>query len=118
MELFLKAVLGAFIVLVIQLLAKTNNYYIAGLVPLFPTFALISHFIVGNERDLSELKTTILLGMCSLIPYFIYLLALYFLVDWLELRWALFSAAGCWILAAIILLIIWNRLDVAGLTTV
>jgi uncharacterized membrane protein (GlpM family) len=27
-----------------------KNYYLAGLVPLFPTFALIAHYIVGSER--------------------------------------------------------------------
>jgi uncharacterized membrane protein (GlpM family) len=118
MELLLKAVLGAMIVIVIQLLAKTNSYYIAGLAPLFPTFALISHYIVGSQRALNELKTTILFGMFSLGPYFMYLLALYFLVDRLDLGWALFCAAGCWVLTAVILLIVWNRFDIMGLTTI
>ncbi len=36
MDLFLKAALGAAVVLILAALAKTKNYYIAGLVPLFP----------------------------------------------------------------------------------
>ena len=39
-----------------------KNYYLAGLVPLFPTFALIAHYIVGSERAHDELKKTILYG--------------------------------------------------------
>jgi len=34
---------GAAAVLVIALLARTRSYYVAGLVPLFPTFALMAH---------------------------------------------------------------------------
>jgi uncharacterized membrane protein (GlpM family) len=29
---------------------RSKNYFIASLVPLFPTFALIAHAIVGSER--------------------------------------------------------------------
>ncbi|WP_180983179.1 GlpM family protein, partial [Vibrio vulnificus] len=46
-SLFLKSLLGAAAVVIIALLSKSKNFYIAGLVPLFPTFALIAHFIVG-----------------------------------------------------------------------
>ena len=42
MDLILKAALGAAVVIILAMLAKTKNYYIAGLVPLFPTFALIA----------------------------------------------------------------------------
>lgn len=45
MGLVIKAALGALVVLLIGVLAKTKNYYIAGLIPLFPTFALIAHYI-------------------------------------------------------------------------
>ncbi len=48
MGLVIKAALGALVVLLIGVLAKTKNYYIAGLIPLFPTFALIAHYIVAR----------------------------------------------------------------------
>ena len=81
MDLVFKAALGAGVVLLLAVLSKTRNYYIAGLVPLFPTFALIAHYIVGKGRSIADLKTTILFGMWSIIPYFIYLATLYVLVD-------------------------------------
>ena len=49
MGLVIKAALGALVVLLIGVLAKAKNYYIAGLIPLFPTFALIAHYIVARR---------------------------------------------------------------------
>ncbi len=48
--LFLKCALGAAVVLLISILSKSKAFYIAGLVPLFPTFALIAHVIVSQQQ--------------------------------------------------------------------
>jgi membrane protein GlpM len=108
MELAIKALAGAAIVVVIQLFSRTENYFIAGVVPLFPTFSLISHFIVGTERTTSELKETIGSGLLALIPYLVYLASLYFLVDRLRLGQALLVAAGLWLITAVVVLGIWR----------
>ena len=110
MDLVFKAALGAGVVVLLAVLSKTRNYYIAGLVPLFPTFALIAHYIVGKGRSLDDLKTTIVFGMWSIIPYFVYLAALYFLVDRLRLEASLALAAVAWLVAATILVSVWIRL--------
>lgn len=78
MGLLLKALIGAGVVVLIGILSKTRNYYIAGLIPLFPTFALIAHYIVGSERSIQALRITIIFGLWAIIPYFIYLISLYF----------------------------------------
>jgi len=109
MDLLLKAALGALVVVLLAALSKTRNYYIAGLVPLFPTFALIAHYIVGKGRSLDDLKTTILFGMWSIIPYFIYLATLYVLVDRLRLEVSLALAVVAWLLAASVLVSLWLR---------
>ena len=109
MKLFLKALVGAIVVVIIQLLSRTKNVYLAGLVPLFPTFALIAHYIVGTGRTTNDLKETIVFGMFSLIPYFVYLVALYFLVDKLKLVPSLLGAIFFWTVSATILITIWNR---------
>ncbi|MCU1726174.1 GlpM family protein [Pseudomonas sp. 7P_10.2_Bac1] len=110
MDLVLKAALGAGVVIILAILAKTKNYYIAGLVPLFPTFALIAHYIVGKGRSIDDLKTTIVFGMWSIIPYFVYLAALYVLVDRLRLETSLALAAVAWLIAATVLVSVWVRL--------
>lgn len=110
MDLFFKALLGAAVVLLIAALSKTKNYYIAGLVPLFPTFALIAHYIVGKGRSIEDLKTTIVFGMWSIIPYFVYLATLYVMVDRLRLEASLAVAAVAWLMAATVLVSVWVRL--------
>ncbi len=109
MDLILKTVLGAGVVIVIQLLAKTKYYYIAGLAPLFPTFALISHYVVGTEQTPEALKQTLMFGLASMIPYLVYMLTLYLFVDRLKLELALLCAVLGWSLAATALVLIWNR---------
>ncbi len=110
MNLALKAAAGAAIVVVIQLLARSKHAYVAGLVPLFPTFALIAHYLVGTQQGTPELKQTIRFGMWSLLPYWIYLVVLYLLVDRLSLPLALGIAVGAWFAAALVLLFFWNRI--------
>ncbi|MBV4485311.1 GlpM family protein [Pseudomonas sp. SWRI153] len=105
-----KALLGAAVVLMIAALSKTKNYYIAGLVPLFPTFALIAHYIVGKGRSIDNLKTTIVFGMWSIIPYFVYLATLYVMVDRMRLEASLAVAAVAWLMAATVLVSVWVRL--------
>ncbi|MBP2263976.1 membrane protein GlpM [Pseudomonas hunanensis] len=110
MDLLFKAALGAGVVVLLAILAKTRNYYIAGLVPLFPTFALIAHYIVGKGRSLEDLKTTILFGMWSIIPYFVYLATLYVLVDRMRLEVSLALATVAWLVAATVLVSLWVRM--------
>ncbi|EFZ0255431.1 GlpM family protein [Shigella sonnei] len=81
MGLVIKAALGALVVLLIGVLAKTKNYYIAGLIPLFPTFALIAHYIVASE----------LTGMMRLPAAFV-------------------GSVSCWGISAWVLIICWIKL--------
>jgi uncharacterized membrane protein (GlpM family) len=81
LSLIAKCLLGALAVLVIALLSKSKNFAIAGLVPLFPTFALIAHYMVGSERTGEDLRATALFGLWSLIPYALYLAMVYLMCD-------------------------------------
>ncbi|ROO32539.1 MAG: GlpM family protein [Mesorhizobium sp.] len=109
MDLIFKAALGAAVVVILAMLAKTRNYYIAGLVPLFPTFALIAHYIVGKGRSVDDLKTTIVFGMWSVIPYLVYLGTLYVMVDRMRLEASLAVATVAWLMAATLLVSVWVR---------
>ena len=111
LSLFLKSACGALAVLLIALLSRSKSFYIAGLVPLFPTFALIAHAIVGSERTPADLKATALFGLWSLIPYAVYLLAVYVLSTRTGLTTTLVSATLAWCVAAAILLFIWAQLN-------
>ena len=106
-SLFLKCLLGALAVLLIDLFSKSKSFIIAGLVPLFPTFALVAHYIVGTQRTSGDLRTTALFGLCSLIPYGLYLIAVYFLSYKFNLVWILTIATLIWLSTAFILILVW-----------
>lgn len=109
MALLLKCLLGALAVLLIALLSRTKSFFIAGLVPLFPTFALIAHYIVGSERGMADLRTTALFGLFSLIPYAAYLAAIYYASYRFSLAGTLTTATLVWLLFALLLLWGWTR---------
>lgn len=111
--LFFKCLLGALAVLIIALLSKSKSFFISGLVPLFPTFALIAHYIVGTERTMEDLRTTALFGLYSLIPYAAYLLAVYYFSYRLPLTNTLVCATLVWLAFAALLLVGWTRLNPA-----
>jgi membrane protein GlpM len=107
--LFLKCLLGAAAVMMIALLSKSKSFFIAGLVPLFPTFALIAHYIVGSERSMEELRVTALFGLYSLLPYASYLLAVYYFSYRFSLVNTLTMATAVWMASAMMLLLLWTR---------
>ncbi len=113
-SLILKCSLGALAVLVIALLSKSKSFFIAGLVPLFPTFALIAHYIVGSERSAAALRTTALFGLWSLVPYAVYLFTVYWLSVRVSLINTLLLATVAWAAAAAVLLLVWFKVYPAG----
>lgn len=74
---WLKMFIGALMVLAIQLLAQTRFFYLAALAPLFPTFSLISHFIVGTERSHADLKVALIFSILGVIPHLVYTLVVF-----------------------------------------
>ncbi|WP_075383220.1 GlpM family protein [Acinetobacter pittii] len=106
--LFLKCMLGAAVVLIISILSKSKAFYIAGLVPLFPTFALIAHVIVYQQKGAEALQKTALFGLWSLIPYAIYLVAVYVLATRMSMWSCLGVATLCWVVAAAGLIYGWQ----------
>jgi membrane protein GlpM len=72
----LKFFLGGLITVAIGLVAQTRLYFLSGLIPLFPTFGLISSIVVYNTKGPLGLKETAVFGLYSLIPYGAYLLTI------------------------------------------
>ena len=109
LALIFKCTLGAIAVLIIAILSKSKAFYIAGLVPLFPTFALIAHVIVSKEQGAEALKQTALFGLWAIIPYFIYLFMVYILATRMSMWSCLSLATFGWIIAAAGLIYGWNK---------
>lgn len=114
LALALKAAIGALAVIGIALLSKSKSFFIAGMVPLFPSFALIAHYVVGTERPAADLRSTAAFGLWSLVPYAVYLVTVYQLSGRLPLWATLAAATVAWFVAAGCLLALWLRLYPAG----
>lgn len=108
-SLVLKCLLGAFAVLLIALASKSRNFVLAGLIPLFPTFALIAHYVVGSSRPALALQQTALFGLWSLLPYAAYLLAVYCFSTRYSLLLTLSLATLVWLACAGVMLMLWWR---------
>ncbi|CAG9421894.1 Inner membrane protein YdgC [Providencia alcalifaciens] len=107
-SLLVKCLFGALAVLVIAILSRSKVYYIAGLVPLFPTFALIAHVIVVQEQGAEALRKTALFGLWSLIPYAMYLITVYVFATKLTPWICLSLATLIWIVTAAVLVYFWQ----------
>ncbi|MEX5383074.1 GlpM family protein [Cronobacter muytjensii] len=109
MGLLIKAVPGAAVVVLTGMLSKTKNYYLAGLIPLFPTFALIAHYFVVTGRGVEALRTTVIFGMWAIIPYFVCLASLRVPSGMVKVPLALGGAVACGCLSARLLIARWSR---------
>ena len=105
---WLKMLIGALMVLAIQLFAQTRFFYLAALAPLFPTFTLISHFIVGTERSPADLKVALIFSMLGVIPHLIYTFVVFFSISYVSLYKALLLGTIAWTVAAAILVLTWQ----------
>ena len=108
MLLMFKALIGVAIVLLIEVLTKSKYYFIAGMIPLFPAFALLSHYTIGTQRSVADLKDTVLFSILSLLPYFIFLAMMYFFAGKISLQVSLVGAVFCWGLVAGVLIYVWR----------
>ncbi|MER2164543.1 MAG: GlpM family protein [Psychrobacter alimentarius] len=108
---WLKMLIGAVMVLVIQLFAQTRFFYLAALAPLFPTFALISHFIVGTERSQADLKVALIFSILGVIPHLVYTLVVFVGINYISLYKALMLGVFAWIIAAAILVLTWQYIQ-------
>jgi len=108
-DLILKAIVGMLFVIVISVLSKTKLYYFAGILPLFPTFSLMSHYIIGTSNTTAQFKDVLLLSMWSVIPFFLYLLTVYYLYNKTSIYYSLAGGLVSWIIACAILILVWNH---------
>lgn len=107
--LFIKMLIGALMVLAIQLLATSRHYYLAALAPLFPAFMVFSHYLIGSARTSADLRSAALFGMFAVIPYFLYILTVFLSANRLPLAVSIALGLTVWCTAALLLILCWQR---------
>lgn len=107
-SLVVTAAVGAALALAISLVSRSGVGFLAGLLPLFPTFALFAHVQAFANGGSFQVKQVALFGLLSLIPYAGYLLSLCVLVERVQLRAAFAASIGLWVLLAMGAIVLWD----------
>ena len=92
----LNIAIGVALVVAMSLLARTEQSWLNGLIPLFPTFALIGQTTTWLSRGDTAAKDVAFVGFFALIPYFGYLLMVYALSESLGFARAATLGIGVW----------------------
>lgn len=104
----IKMLIGACVVLLISLSSKSGLYYLAGLIPLFPAFALISHVVSFSDGSEAAVREAATFGLAALVPYAVYLGIVIASLGKLPFLIALVAAVTGWIVTAGVLIFFWH----------
>lgn len=101
-------VVGGVVAMSLAYLARLNLYFMMGLVPLFPAFALMAHTLLAYEGNVVGLRVAAAFGLYSLIPYATYLSSIVFLSHVMPALAAIALGLVGWFAMATLLVMAWN----------
>lgn len=99
---------GAVIAASLGVLARLNLYYLMGLVPLFPTFALMAHVLAAVGGNDTGLRMTVAFGLYALLPYAGYLGSILWLSHVMAPLASIAVGLCVWCVTAFALIWAWN----------
>lgn len=94
---------------IVHYIAKTDNYYIAGLVLSFPGLSILAYYFMFIEHGASKVRETIQFAMVSAIPFVIFLLVLNFTLKNYNIFKSLLISSTVWVVLSSILIITWKK---------
>lgn len=100
MDIVWKGIVGGLMTAAIVWLSKRGNT-LPGILPLFPTFALIALLVVGAKHDNSGFREACLAGAKTIPAYLAFLAACYFGIERFDYRLALLVGLGVWLAVAL-----------------
>ena len=100
MDIVWKGIVGGLMTAAIVWLSKRGNT-LPGILPLFPTFALIALLVVGAKQDNAGFREACLAGAKTIPAYLAFLAACYFGIERFDYRLALLAGLGVWFAVAL-----------------
>ena len=79
-ELLMRFLVGGTLVVLINLIGKSRNSFVAGLAMLFPAITLIGYYFLSISQH-GSLSKTVMFSIWSLPTSLVFLLTLYFTID-------------------------------------
>jgi uncharacterized membrane protein (GlpM family) len=100
MDMIWKGIVGGLVTAAIVWLSRRGNT-LPGILPLFPTFALIALLIVGAKHDTSGFRQACLAGAKTIPAYLAFLAVCYFAIGRVDYRLALLGGLAAWFIVAL-----------------
>ena len=100
MDMIWKGIVGGLVTAAIVWLSRRGNT-LPGILPLFPTFALIALLIVGAKHDTSGFRQACLAGAKTIPAYLAFLAVCYFAIGRVDYRIALLGGLAAWLIVAL-----------------
>ena len=100
MEMVWKGIVGGLITAAIVWLSKRGNT-LPGILPLFPTFALIALLIVGAKGEAAGFRQACIAGAKTIPAYLAFLAVCYLAIGRVDYRIALLGGLAAWLVVAL-----------------
>jgi uncharacterized membrane protein (GlpM family) len=100
MDMVWKGIVGGLVTAAIVWLSRRGNT-LPGILPLFPTFALIALLIVGAKHDTSGFRQACIAGAKTIPAYLAFLAVCYFAIGRVDYRVALLGGLAAWFIVAL-----------------
>jgi len=100
MEVVWKGVIGGLVTALIVWLSKRGNT-LPGILPLFPTFAVIALLVVGAKGETAGFKEACISGVKTIPAYLAFLLVPYLMIDHVDYRLAIIAGLAGWLIVAL-----------------
>jgi membrane protein GlpM len=102
MDVVWKGIIGGLLTALIVWLSKRGNV-LPGILPLFPTFAIIALIVVGAKGSAEGFKEAALAGAKTIPAYLAFLAVCYLAIDHMDYRAALALALAAWLLVVAVM---------------
>ena len=101
MDIIWKGILGGLLTALIAFLSKRGNT-LPGILPLFPTFAIIALAIVGAKGEASGFREACLAGAKTIPAYLAFLGTCYLAIGYIDYRLAIAAGIAAWLIAILL----------------
>jgi uncharacterized membrane protein (GlpM family) len=100
MDMVWKGMIGGLVTAAIVWLSRRGNI-LPGILPLFPTFALIALLIVGAKGEAAGFRQACIAGAKTIPAYLAFLAVCYFAIGRVDYRIALLGGLAAWFIVAL-----------------
>ena len=101
MDIIWKGILGGLLTALIAFLSKRGNT-LPGILPLFPTFAIIALAIVGGKGENAGFREACLAGAKTIPAYLAFLGTCYLAIGTIDYRLAIAAGVAAWLVVILL----------------